>query len=83
LLGGMVCNFLVKPLPEKCFHHDESITSMLKLQNTSVSSLASSTCQAVGTETPVFMLVLFWLFVGLPLLWGTWQTLVLAVKFFQ
>ncbi|MFN5291097.1 MAG: OFA family MFS transporter [Planctomycetia bacterium] len=83
LLGGMVCNFLVKPLPDKCFHHDESITSMLKLQNTSVSSLASSTCQAVGTETPVFMLVLFWLFVGLPLLWGTWQTLVLAVKFFQ
>ena len=83
LLGGMVCNFLVKPLHEKCFHHDESITSMLKLQNTSISSLASSTCQAVRTETPVFMPVLFWLFVGLPLLWGTWQTLVLAVKFFQ
>ena len=83
LLGGMFCNFLVKPLPEKCFHHDESITSMLKLQNTSISSLASSTCQAVRTETPVFMPVLFWLFVGLPLLWGTWQTLVLAVKFFQ
>jgi len=83
LVGGMVCNFLVKPLDEKWFQHDETLTPRPKSQNVSSQEIALTTIQKEVTNTPAFMLVLFWLLVGFPLLWGTWQTLVLAVKFFQ
>lgn len=83
LLGGMFCNFLVKPLPEKCFHHDERQARFPKELDPvfEVNSLeAANDCPQASQS---YTLLFFWLLVGLPMLWGIWKTLAQSVNFFS
>lgn len=75
LLGGMVCNFLLKPVSEKWFLN-ESPT----MQSGTITAPKPSNISAIANETTTnknewFLLGSFWLLVGLPILWGLWKTL--------
>ena len=75
LLGGMVCNFLLKPVSEKWFLN-ESPT----MQSGTIATPKPSTISAIPNETTNnknewFLLGSFWLLVGIPILWGLWKTL--------
>ncbi|GGC00102.1 hypothetical protein GCM10007205_06730 [Oxalicibacterium flavum] len=39
--------------------------------------------QETVSRTPAFAVVLFWLFVGVPLSWGVWSTLQKAMALFS
>jgi MFS family permease len=80
LIGGMICNYLVKPVDPKW---NMSAEEVAKLQ--AASKGAASVQQGsfgIGKGGLDGRAALFWAFVGLPLAWGVWKTLESAVKIF-
>lgn len=78
LLIGMICNLLVRPLPEKYAMTQEELT-----QAASVYRVDPNAKLEWPTNTATYPWVaLSWLVVGLPLLWGIWVALQQTVKFF-
>ena len=75
LLGGMVCNFLLKPVNAKWFLIEspamQSGTNAIPKLN-SISAIPNET---TTNKNEWFLLGSFWLLVGLPILWGLWKTL--------
>jgi MFS family permease len=75
LLGGMVCNFLLKPVNAKWF-----LIESPAMQSGTNATPKPSTISAIPNETTPnknewLLLGSFWLLVGLPILWGLWKTL--------
>jgi MFS family permease len=75
LLGGMACNFLLKPVSAKWFFI-ESPT----MQSETIATPKPSNISAIPNETTTnknewLLLGSFWLLVGIPILWGLWKTL--------
>ena len=75
LLGGMVCNFLLKPVSAKWF-----LIESPTVQSGAIATPKPSNISAIPNETTTnknewFLLGSFWLLVGLPILWGLWKTL--------
>jgi len=75
LLGGMVCNFLLKPVNAKWFLIEspamQSGTNAIPKLN-SISAIPNET---TTNKNEWFLLGSFWLLVGLPVVWGLWKTL--------
>jgi MFS family permease len=63
LLGGLVCNLLVRPLPERWFMAPHAMPA---------EAGATAAAPATGGRSTA---VVLWLAVGLPILWGVWMTL--------
>src|SRR5215472_10320991 len=80
LVGGFVCNYLVKPLSDKWFMKPEEVAALQAKQSTAGTMAAGSF--GIGKGGLDGKSVLFWAFVGIPLAWGVWQTLVNAMKIF-
>ncbi len=75
LLGGMVCNFLLKPVNAKWF-----LIESPAMQSGTNATPKPSNIFAISNETTPnknewLLLGSFWLLVGLPILWGLWKTL--------
>jgi len=70
LVAGLVCNLAVRPVARKWF------TLQPKAG-------APASTFAVGSGGVTAVALLPWLAVGLPLLWGLWQTVQKAVVFFR
>jgi MFS family permease len=79
LVAGLICNFLIKPVNPKWYMSEAEVA---KLQ-------AASAGAAAATQTGSFGIgkggldakaAAFWLFVGIPLAWGVYMTLLSAVK---
>ncbi len=75
LLGGMVCNFLLKPVSTKWF-----LIESPTMQSGTIATPKPSTISAILNETTPnknewLFLGSFWLLVGLPVVWGLWKTL--------
>jgi MFS family permease len=81
LVGGLICNFLIKPVNSKWYMSEAEVK---KLQAASAKSSASVQYGSfgIGKGGLDVKAVLFWLFVGVPLGWGVWQTLLSAAKIF-
>ncbi len=71
LAGGLVCNLLVRPLPERWFTSVEAAPPQ-------AAGLAAS--HAAGQ--PSLLLAAAWLAVGLPLAWGFYMTVSTAIQLF-
>jgi MFS family permease len=79
LVLGFLCNWLITPVSTKWhMEHDEIATSPQPEAASHV--LASS---GVGSGGLDLKIVLAWLAVGLPILWGAWTTLKNAMIIFQ
>jgi len=75
LLGGMVCNFLLKPVNARWF-----LIESPAMQSGTNATPKPSTISAIPNETTTnknewLLLGSFWLLVGIPILWGLWKTL--------
>jgi MFS family permease len=80
LVGGLICNFLVKPVDPKWYMSQEEVA---KLQAASAAGGAVSGSFGIGKGGFDFQAAVFWAFVGIPLAWGVWITLQSAAKMFQ
>jgi len=81
LVAGLICNFLIKPVNPKW---NMSEAEVAKLQAASAKSEAAIQHGSFGIGKGGLDLkaALFWLFVGVPLGWGVYQTLLSAAKIF-
>jgi hypothetical protein len=80
LVVGLLCNLLVRPLAEKWFMKPEEVAALQAKQGASAAVPSGSF--GIGKGGLDFPSALFWLFVGIPLAWGVYKTLILAAKIF-
>ena len=81
LIAGLICNYLIKPVNPKWYMSEAEVA---KLQAASAKSEAAIRHGSFGIGTGGLdaKAALFWLFVGIPLAWGVWKTLISAAKLF-
>jgi hypothetical protein len=80
LVGGFVCNLLVRPLADKWFMKPEEVAALQAGRGNAASMPSGgSGIGKGGLDLPA---ALFWLFVGIPLAWGVYKTVMSALKLF-
>jgi MFS family permease len=81
LVLGLICNLLVRPVNPKWYMSQEEVA---RLQAASASKEAAMQHGSfgIGKGGLSFASLLFWLFVGIPVSWGVWQTLLGVAKMF-
>ncbi len=85
LVGGFVCNFLVRPVNPKWFMSDAELAAERKLAHDAAakSAMGGDAAAVSGSGRHTALIVLFWLFVGVPLAWGIWITITNAALLFR
>src|SRR6476646_643217 len=79
LVVGLICNYLIKPVDKKWYMTSEEVA---KLQAASAKTATSTGSHGIGFGGLDAKAAAFWAFVGIPLAWGVWTTLVSAAKIF-
>jgi MFS family permease len=90
LLLGLICNLLVRPVADRHFMSDEELArERVKAHESMVANAATGAGGSVSLsgdgalqKASSIGVVLAWLAVGLPLLWGVWMTLTKALPLF-
>jgi hypothetical protein len=87
LLGGLICNLLVRPVADRYFMTDEELAAeRRKAHETAVAAppAVAPGAAVAGQPAPTANLrvVIAWLAVGIPLAWGVWTTLTKALPLF-
>jgi MFS family permease len=80
LIGGLVCNYLIKPLADRWFMKDEEVAA---LQAGSQMTITVAGSMGIGQWRLDATSALAWLAVGIPLAWGVWITLSNAFVLFR
>jgi hypothetical protein len=85
LVGGFICNLLVRPVNPKYAMTDEELAVERKLAHEKEQAAAvGMQGAAAGTAvSPPALVAVFWLFVGIPLAWGVYITLQNAFILFR
>jgi MFS family permease len=85
LVIGLICNVLVRPVADKWFMTEAELAEEQRLAHEKAAASAAVAAAApVDTKpTPLAMVMVAWLFVGIPLAWGVWKTLQSVGKFFH
>jgi MFS family permease len=81
LAAGFVCNLLVKPLTAEWFMKPDEVAALQATQG-GARGAPSSGSFGIGKGGLDAKAAIFWIFVGIPLAWGVWTTLVNAVHIF-
>jgi MFS family permease len=81
LIAGLICNYLVKPVDPKWNMSPEEVAK-LQAANTRKETALQHGSFGIGKGGLDWRAALFWAFVGIPLAWGVWKTLVSAAKIF-
>jgi hypothetical protein len=80
LVGGVVCNYFIKPLADKWFIKDEEVAA---LQASTQAAEATSSSMGIGAGRLGTTSVLAWIAVGVPIAWGVWITLTNSLTLFR
>ncbi|MEO6078859.1 MAG: OFA family MFS transporter [Steroidobacteraceae bacterium] len=84
LLGGLICNLLVRPVAERHFMSDAELAAERAKAHERVAVTTGVQAGVNGAvRTAPLTVALAWLAVGLPLLWGIWITLTKALPLFR
>jgi MFS family permease len=81
LAAGLICNFLIKPVSPK-WHMSEAEVAKLQAASAKSGAAIQHGSFGIGRGGLDAKAALFWLFVGIPLAWGVWKTLLSAAKIF-
>jgi MFS family permease len=81
LIGGLICNYLIKPVDPK-WHMSDAEIARLQAASAKGQAAIQHGSFGIGKGGLDGRAVLFWLFVGTPLAWGVWKTLASAAKIF-
>jgi hypothetical protein len=82
LVGGFICNWLVKPLADEWFMRPEEVAA-LQAKSAGAAAASASGSFGIGRGGLDAKAGLFWAFVGIPILWGVWITLSNAIVIFK
>jgi len=77
---GLICNFLVRPVNSKWHMSQEEVAGLQAARSTGA---ASSGSFGIGKGGFDWQAAIFWAFVGIPLAWGIWITLLSAAALLQ
>ncbi|MGY3346759.1 MULTISPECIES: OFA family MFS transporter [unclassified Bradyrhizobium] len=80
LIAGIICNYLVKPVNSK-WYMSEAEVAKLQAANAGAGPVQTGSF-GIGTGGLDGKAALFWLFVGIPLIWGVYKTLQSAWQIF-
>jgi MFS family permease len=83
LVGGLICNLLVRPVADRHFMSDAQLAAERARAHESAAATAAVQGVAGTTRTSPLFVVLAWLAVGVPLAWGIWTTLSKALPLFR
>jgi MFS family permease len=85
LVGGFICNLLVRPVAAKWQMSEDELAHERKLAHDKAQVAYSKNSGVVGTNgaSNPAVVALFWLFVGIPLAWGVYTTLQKAFVLFR
>ena len=85
LVGGFICNLLVRPVNKKWLMTDEELAAERKLAHDAAAknAVGGDAAAVSGVGSHRGLVVLFWLFVGIPLAWGVWITISKALVLFR
>jgi MFS family permease len=81
LAAGLICNFLIKPVSPK-WRMSEAEVAKLQAASTKSGAAIQHGSFGIGRGGLDAKAALLWLFVGIPLAWGVWKTLLSAAKIF-
>ncbi len=82
LVAGFVCNLLIRPVAPTWQMSDEEVAAAGTLAHESAPDSRASATVASATS-PVALVLIAWLAVGIPLAWGVAQTVAKAAILFQ
>jgi MFS family permease len=84
LVLGFICNLLIRPVAAKWFMSDAELAAERKLAHDAAAKGAGgNAAQVSGQGHQRGLVLLFWLFVGIPLAYGIWNTLTKAWVLFH
>jgi MFS family permease len=84
LVVGFIANLLVRPVNPKWHMSEADVAAELtKLKASSSAAAATTSDGGIGMGGVDFKSTLFWLFVGIPLAWGIWNTVETALVLFR
>jgi len=85
LVGGFICNLLVRPVASKWFMTDDELAAERRLAHDKAQEAYSKESAAglTADRNTAMTVTLFWLLVGLPLAWGVYITLQKAFVLFH
>jgi MFS family permease len=81
LVGGFICNYLIRPLDKKWFMKDEEVAALQA--KTQAAGAAATGSFGIGYGGLDGKTALAWLAIGIPLAWGVWITLQTAFILFR
>ena len=79
LVGGLICNYLIKPVDSKWNMSPQEVS---KLQAMSAAGEAAGGSFGIGKGGFDARAAVFWAFVGIPICWGVWITVLNAMRLF-
>jgi len=82
LVIGFIANMMIRPLADKWFMTPDELAAEKRLAHEKASASEVIGDGVTGGTTPMPVVVLAWLFVGVPLIWGVYRTLLSVSKFF-
>jgi hypothetical protein len=80
LVGGFICNYLIKTPADKWFMKDEEVAALQARSQMTIPVVGS---MGVGQWRLDATSIVAWLAVGIPLAWGVWVTISSALVLFQ
>ena len=83
LLIGFVCAVLVRPVHSKHYMTDEQMAEAKAKMDAKIEALQQTGAMPVQKPTTPIKLVGVWLFVGIPLAYGVYQTFLQTIKMFR
>ncbi len=83
LVIGLICNLLVRPVAGKYFMTDAELAEEKRLAHDRAAAANVGDGTGSFRQSPVALVVLAWLAVGIPLAWGVYKTALSVAKFFN
>jgi MFS family permease len=82
LVVGLVCNWAIKPLPPKWFMSDSEVAALQPAPTIAAGAMPMTGAGHLTGSGLSATVLLAWLAVGIPILWGVWVTLQSALVLF-
>jgi MFS family permease len=82
LVIGLICNLSVRPLATKWFMTPDELAEEKRLAHDRAVANEVGSGTGIAEKTPLVIVVIAWLVVGIPLAWGVYRTLESVLKFF-
>jgi MFS family permease len=81
LIAGLICNYMIKPVAAK-WHMSDAEVAKLQEASASANTAGPTGSFGIGLGGLDAKALVFWAFVGIPLAWGVYKTLLSAAKIF-